>query len=124
MVGVRIQDRLGVPHVLNEIKRIHGVNDDVVIWVRHQRRPLDVLQIRAEISGVRAPFADGGNLCWHNPVADGARPQGHITLETAAIFGATYNPPENLWLKVFFLHGLEEESGGCSCLPEAVSLAH
>ena len=28
--------------------------------------------------------------------------QGHITPETAAIFGATYNPPENLWLKVFF----------------------
>jgi pimeloyl-ACP methyl ester carboxylesterase len=28
--------------------------------------------------------------------------RGHITPETAAIFGATYNPPENLWLKVFF----------------------
>jgi len=27
---------------------------------------------------------------------------GDITPETAAIFGATYDPPENLWLKVFF----------------------
>src|SRR2546425_769364 len=33
---------------------------------------------------------------------DAGNGQGHITPETAAIFGATYSPPENLWLKVFF----------------------
>jgi len=33
---------------------------------------------------------------------DAGNGQGHITPETATIFGATYNPPENLWLKVFF----------------------
>src|SRR2546427_4576698 len=33
---------------------------------------------------------------------DAGNGQGHITPETAAIFGATYDPPENLWLKVFF----------------------
>src|ERR1700731_3499769 len=32
---------------------------------------------------------------------DAGSGQGHITPETAAIFGATYDPPENLWLKVF-----------------------
>jgi len=33
---------------------------------------------------------------------DAGNGQGHITPETAAILGATYNPPENLWLKGFF----------------------
>jgi pimeloyl-ACP methyl ester carboxylesterase len=33
---------------------------------------------------------------------DAGNGQRHITPETAAIFGATYNPPENLWLKAFF----------------------
>src|SRR5713101_2036317 len=70
MVGVRIQDQLGVRHILNEIKRIHRVNDDVVISVYDQRRLLDVLQILEALSGVRAPFADGGNLGWRNLVAD------------------------------------------------------
>jgi hypothetical protein len=62
MVGVGIEDQLGIRHVLNEIKRIHCVNDDVVISAHDQRRLLDVLQIREALSGVRAPFADGGNL--------------------------------------------------------------
>jgi len=70
MVGVGIQDQLGVRHILNEIKRIHCVNDDVVISVHDQRWLLDVLQIREALSGVRAPFADGGDLGRHNLVAD------------------------------------------------------
>src|SRR6266850_6008757 len=70
MVGVGIQDQLGVRHVLNEIKRIHCVNDYVVISAHDQRRLLDVLQIREALSRVRAPFADGGNLGSRNLVAD------------------------------------------------------
>src|SRR6266446_2742385 len=70
MVGVGIQDQLGVRHVLNEIQRIHCVNDYVVISAHDQRRLLDVLQIREALSWVRAPFADGGNLGWRNLVAD------------------------------------------------------
>src|SRR5207245_10745628 len=38
--------------------------------------------------------------------------QGHITPETAAIFGATYNPPENLWLKVFFTDSEKSQAAG------------
>ena len=41
---------------------------------------------------------------------DAANGQGHITPETAEIFGSTYNPPENLWLKVFFTDSETEES--------------
>src|SRR6266446_5620794 len=70
MVGVGIQDQLGVRHVLNEIKRIHCVNDYVVISAHDQRRLLDVLQIREALSWVRAPLADGSNLGWRNLVAD------------------------------------------------------
>jgi hypothetical protein len=62
MVGVGIEDQLGIRHVLNEIKRIDCVNDDVVISVHDQRRLLDILQIREALFGVRAPFAEGGNL--------------------------------------------------------------
>ena len=62
MVGVGKEDQLGIRHVLSEIKRIHCVNDDVVIPVHDQSRLLDILQIREPLSGVRAPFADGGNL--------------------------------------------------------------
>ena len=70
MVGVGIEDQLGVRHVLNEIKGIHRVNDDIVVAAHDERRLLDVLQIREALSGVRTPFADGGNLGWRNLVAD------------------------------------------------------
>ena len=70
MVGVGIEDQLGIRHVLSEIKRIDCVNDDIVISAHDQRRLLDVLQIREALSWVRAPFADGGNLGWRNLVAD------------------------------------------------------
>ncbi|MFY9529017.1 MAG: alpha/beta hydrolase [Candidatus Acidiferrales bacterium] len=43
---------------------------------------------------------------------DAGNGQGHITPETAAIFGATYNPPENLWLKVFFTDSQESQTAG------------
>jgi pimeloyl-ACP methyl ester carboxylesterase len=35
-----------------------------------------------------------------------------LTPETAAIFGATYNPPENLWLKVFFTDSDASQEAG------------
>src|SRR6267143_1320994 len=70
VIGVGIEDQLGVRHGLNEIKGIHRVNDDVVISADNQRRLLDVPQIREALSGVRAPFADCGNLGWRDLVAD------------------------------------------------------
>jgi pimeloyl-ACP methyl ester carboxylesterase len=36
----------------------------------------------------------------------------YLTPETAAIFGATYTPPENLWLKVFFTDSPESQAAG------------
>ncbi|MBW4028080.1 MAG: alpha/beta hydrolase [Acidobacteria bacterium] len=47
--------------------------------------------------------------------------QGHITPETAAIFGATYNPPENLWLKVFFTDSERSQQAGQSFLKRYLS---
>jgi len=46
-------------------------------------------------------------LFWSEPPAQSQRRKrtGHITPETVAIFGATYDPPENLWAQGFF-HGL------------------
>ncbi|PYU37363.1 MAG: alpha/beta hydrolase, partial [Acidobacteria bacterium] len=38
--------------------------------------------------------------------------QGHMTPQTAAIFGTTYNPPENLWLKVFFTDSEKSQAAG------------
>lgn len=38
--------------------------------------------------------------------------QGHITPETGAVFGAKYDPPENLWLKVFFTDSAESQAAG------------
>src|SRR6202051_376256 len=43
---------------------------------------------------------------------DAGNGQGHITPETAAIFGATYHPPENLWLKVFFTDSEKSQAAG------------
>src|SRR3981081_1688299 len=42
--------------------------------------------------------------------------QGHIPPETAAIFGATYDPPENLWLKVFFTGSEKRQAAGSQFL--------
>jgi pimeloyl-ACP methyl ester carboxylesterase len=38
--------------------------------------------------------------------------QGHMTPEGASIFGATYNPPEHLWLKVFFTDSRDSQAAG------------
>jgi len=38
--------------------------------------------------------------------------QGHVTPETGAVFGAQYNPPENLWLKVFFTDSEKSQAAG------------
>jgi len=38
--------------------------------------------------------------------------QGHLTPETAAIFTAKYDPPENLWLKVFFTDSESSQAAG------------
>ena len=47
--------------------------------------------------------------------------QGHITPETAAIFGAAYNPPENLWLKVFFTDSEASQAAGRAFLKRYLS---
>jgi pimeloyl-ACP methyl ester carboxylesterase len=47
--------------------------------------------------------------------------QGHITPETAATFGATYNPPENLWLKVFFTDSEKSQAAGREFLKRYLS---
>src|SRR6266403_4171287 len=49
---------------LDEIKQALTTGSNV------SRRLLDVLQIREALSGVSAPFDDGGNLGWRNLVAD------------------------------------------------------
>jgi pimeloyl-ACP methyl ester carboxylesterase len=47
--------------------------------------------------------------------------QGHITPETAAVFGATYNPLENMWLKVFFTDSPESQAAGRAFLKRYLS---
>jgi hypothetical protein len=43
MVGVGMQDQLGIRHVLNEVKRIYRVHDDVMISAHDQCLLLDIL---------------------------------------------------------------------------------
>jgi pimeloyl-ACP methyl ester carboxylesterase len=45
----------------------------------------------------------------------------HITPETQAIFGATYDPPENLWLKVFFSDSDHSQAAGRAFLKRYLS---
>jgi pimeloyl-ACP methyl ester carboxylesterase len=52
---------------------------------------------------------------------DAGNGQGHITPETARIFGATYNPPENLWLKVFFTDSENSQAAGREFLKRYLS---
>ena len=47
--------------------------------------------------------------------------QGHMTPETASIFGAKYDPPENLWLKVFFTDSEESQAAGRGFLQRYLS---
>ena len=52
---------------------------------------------------------------------DAGNGQGHITPEKAAIFGAAYNPPENLWLKVFFTDSEASQDAGRAFLKRYLS---
>jgi pimeloyl-ACP methyl ester carboxylesterase len=52
---------------------------------------------------------------------DAGSGEGHITPETASIFGAAYNPPENLWLKVFFTDSEASQSAGRAFLKRYLS---
>jgi len=52
---------------------------------------------------------------------DAGNGQGHITPETAAIFGAIYDPPENLWLKVFFTDSEQSQAAGRAFLKRYLS---
>lgn len=52
---------------------------------------------------------------------DAGNGEGHVTPETAAIFGAAYNPPENLWLKVFFTDSEKSQSAGREFLKRYLS---
>jgi pimeloyl-ACP methyl ester carboxylesterase len=47
--------------------------------------------------------------------------EGGITPETQATFGATYNPPENLWLKVFFTDSEQSQAAGRAFLKRYLS---
>ena len=46
---------------------------------------------------------------------------GHIAPEGAAIFGAKYDPPENLWLKVFFTDSDASQAAGREFLKRSAS---
>jgi pimeloyl-ACP methyl ester carboxylesterase len=52
---------------------------------------------------------------------DAGNGQGHITPETAAVFGGAYNPPENLWLKVFFTDSEASQTAGRAFLKRYLS---
>jgi len=47
--------------------------------------------------------------------------EGYITPETASVFGASYDPPENLWLKVFFTDSEESQAAGRAFLKRYLS---
>lgn len=47
--------------------------------------------------------------------------QGSLTPETVAIFGATYDPPEHLWLKVFFTDSEKGQAAGHDFLKRYLS---
>lgn len=38
--------------------------------------------------------------------------QGHLTPEAISVFGASYDPPENLWLRVFFTDSQKSQAAG------------
>jgi pimeloyl-ACP methyl ester carboxylesterase len=52
---------------------------------------------------------------------DAGNGKGHITPETDTIFGATYDPPENLWLKVFFTDSEKSQAAGREFLKRYLS---
>lgn len=52
---------------------------------------------------------------------DAGNGEGHVTPETASAFGARYDPPENLWLKVFFTDSEESQAAGRAFLKRYLS---
>jgi pimeloyl-ACP methyl ester carboxylesterase len=52
---------------------------------------------------------------------DAGNGQGHLTPETASIFGGSYNPPETLWLKVFFTDSDQSQAAGHDFLKRYLS---
>ena len=52
---------------------------------------------------------------------DAGNGQGQMTPEATAIFGATYHPPENLWLKVFFTDSERSQEAGRAFLKRYLS---
>ena len=58
VIGVGIEDELGVRQVLLQDERVHGVDDHVLAAVHDQRRLADRLQIFERLLLRRAPFAD------------------------------------------------------------------
>jgi pimeloyl-ACP methyl ester carboxylesterase len=52
---------------------------------------------------------------------DAGNGQGHITPETAALYAATYNPPENIWLKGFFTDSTKSQEAGRAYLKRYLS---
>ena len=52
---------------------------------------------------------------------DAGNGQGHITPETAAIFAATYDAPENMWLKALFTDSEESQAAGRAFLKRYLS---
>jgi hypothetical protein len=70
VVGVGIYDQLGIRHVLNEMKRVHRVNDDVVISAHDQRRLLDFPQISETLALDSSPLTDGCGLRRRDLIVD------------------------------------------------------
>ena len=52
---------------------------------------------------------------------DAGNGTGYITPETASVFGASYNPPENMWLKVFFTDSEKSQAAGREFLKRYLS---
>lgn len=52
---------------------------------------------------------------------DAGNGQGHMTPEAVAIFGAPYDPPEYLWLKVFFSDSEKSQAAGREFLKRYLS---
>ncbi len=62
VIGVGVEDELGVRQVLLQDERVHGVDDDVVAAVHHQRRLSNRLEVVVRPIELNAPFAQGFEL--------------------------------------------------------------
>src|SRR5579859_1964517 len=62
VIGVRIEDELGVGQILLKNERVHGVDDHVGAAVDHQGRLGDLSEIVKGVWARRAPLADSFEL--------------------------------------------------------------